>query len=193
MTNQNINNVNNLTVNGNFYSPGSVIQIQGNTYNGSASNSGTSYVDIDSTFFVNITPKFSTSKILVQGMIHIGGDQGNDARFTFIRLARVISGTTTEIGNGDTGNTSGFGSACIAANNWGAGGTGSSEYHIEVANISVLYIDNPNTTSQITYKFRWNPNPGATGSRTAWINRTHGQVDNFRPNTISTIIVTEIA
>jgi len=196
LSNQNITNVNNLTVNGNFYSPGSVIQIQGTTTEAVGSYDAAAYADIDSGFFVNITPKFATSKILVQGMIHIGGRQsGGDARFTFIRLARVISGTTTEIGNGNRGNTGNVGSACIAAHNWGASGASATEadYNIHVANISVLYIDSPNTTSQITYKFRWNPNPGGGTGRTAILNRPYSLDDNFRPVTISTIIVTEIA
>jgi hypothetical protein len=182
-------------VNGNFYSPGSVIQIQGTTTDAVNTYNGTTYADISSGFVVNITPKFATSKILVQGMIHIGGWQNYDSRFTFIRLARVISGTTTEIGNGNRGNAGNVGSACIAAHNWGASGSGATDidYNVHVANISVLYIDSPNTTSQITYKFRWNPNPGGGTARTVVLNRPYSITDDYRPVTISTIIVSEIA
>lgn len=182
-----------LHVNGTLYSPGSVIQIETYVYTGADSYSGSTFADINASFGVTITPKFVNSKFLIQGMLHIGGQQSTDARFTFFRLARIVNSVATEIGNGTNTTTANIGTPCIAAHNWGAAGTAEQDYNTHIANISIIYVDTPNTSNAITYRFRWGPNPGGTGSRVCYINRTHSHADAFRPNTISTITVTEIA
>ena len=185
-----------LHINGTLYSSGSVIQIQTTVYSGADSYSGTTFADINTNFGVSITPKFANSKILIQGMLHIGGQQSTDARFTFIRLVRIVNAVATEIGNGTNTTTSSVGTPCIAAHNWGSlsANAADADYNLQVANISVIYVDTPNTSNAITYRFRWNPNPGAAGgSRLCYLNRTHSHADGYRPNTISTITVTEIA
>lgn len=185
-----------LHINGSLYSSGSVVQIQTTVYTGADSYSGTTFADINASFGVTITPKFANSKILVQGMLHIGGQQSTDARFTFIRLVRIVNAVATEIGNGTNSTTSSVGTPCIAAHNWGSlsATAADADYNIQVANISVIYVDTPSTINAVTYRFRWNPNPGAAGGgRVCYLNRTHSHVDGYRPNTVSTITVTEIA
>jgi len=184
-----------LDVNGTFYSPGSVVQIQTNVYSGNVSSTSVSFVDIDSAFGVNITPKFLSSQFLVQGMLHLGGDQTTDARWTFFRLARYIGGSATEVGNGTNTGTANIGTPCIAAHNWGADSMGSTDqtYLYHIANIGITYVDTPNTLSTITYRFRWSPNPGGSVGKKCYINRTGNHGDAYRPNTISTITVMEIA
>ena len=124
-------------------------------------------------------------------MLHIGGDQSSDGRFTFIRLNRNVNSTNAYIGNGSTAGTTN-GTPCISCNNWGADYAGADEYDSGVANIFISYMDTPNTTNTLTYSFYWNSNPGAAGTRKAWINRSDNHDDGFRPNTISTITVYEI-
>jgi hypothetical protein len=183
-----------LDVRGDFYASGSVVQIQTNVYTAVATTSDTTWKDISSSFGVTITPKFANSNFLIQAMIHQGGDNSGDGRFTFYRIGRYVNDTLTEVGNGDTGNTSGIGTVCTAAHNWGAGGALAAQtYDLAIANVNIVYVDQPNTTSPITYRIRWNSNPGGTGTRTAYINRVDAHNDNYRPNTISTLVITEIA
>jgi hypothetical protein len=181
-----------LDVRGGFYAHGSVVQIQTNVFTNTASTSDGTWKDISSTFSVTITPKFENSIFLLQAMIHQGGDQSTDARWTMYRIGRYVGGVLTEVGNGDPSNTGGNGSACVAAHNWGSSTTAGS-YDYMIANINMLYVDQPNTTSSLTYRIRWNSNPGAAGTRQAWINRAESHTDGFRANTISTLVVTEIA
>jgi len=183
----------NLTVSGDFYAPGSVVQIQTNVFTGTATTTNSSWKDINSSFGVTITPKFANSSFLIQAMIHQGGDQSTDARWTMYRIGRYVGGGLTEVGNGNTTNTGGNGTVCVAGHNWGGEGSSGSGYNEHQANINILYVDVPNTTSPITYRIRWNSNPGGSGSRKALINRAENHGDGFRANTISTLVVTEIA
>ena len=183
-----------LTVTGVFYAPGSAVQIQTSVFTDAPSTSDATWKDISSTFGATITPKFSNSKFLIQAMIHQGGDQNDDARWTMYRIGRYISGALTEVGNGNTSTTGGAGTACVAAHNWGASGSSDGNtYDLNIANINILYVDQPNTTSPITYRIRWNSNPGGSGTRTAYINRSDGHTDGYRANTTCTLVVTEIA
>jgi hypothetical protein len=170
----------------NLYCPGTILNVQSYTYNGNATTNDTNWKVIDSNFKVTITPKFSSSNIMVTAMLHIGGEQDTDGRWTLFRLERAISGgSTSYIGNGSTSGTT-TGTACIASH------TPAGDYDYMVWNMSVNYMDSPNTTSAITYSFHWNSNPGGSGSRKAWINRSDNHNDGFRGNTISTITVMEI-
>ena len=182
---------------GNIYAPGTIIQIQSYSFTGTASTNDNTWKQIDTNFKVSITPKSTSSSILIQGMLHIGGEEATDGRFTFIRLNRNLNSIDTYIGDGNTSGTGGRGTPCIAAGNWGAGVNGTTSFDIQVANVFINYIDTPSTTNQITYSFYWNSNPGAvgigsSGSRLAWLNRANNHGDEFRPNTISTITVYEI-
>ena len=183
-----------LSVTGVFYAAGSAVQIQTSVFTDAPSTSDSTWKDISSTFGATITPKFSNSKFLIQAMIHQGGDQNDDARWTMYRIGRYISGALTEVGNGNTSTTGGAGTACVAAHNWGASGASDGNtYDLNIANINILYVDQPNTTSPITYRIRWNSNPGGSGTRTAYINRSDGHTDGYRANTTCTLVVTEIA
>ena len=182
-----------LDVRGDFYAHGSVVQIQTSVFTGTATTSNSTWKDISSTFGVTITPKFTNSSFLLQAMIHQGGDQSSDGRWTMYRIGRYVGGDLTEVGNGDPSNTGGIGTGCVAAHNWGGFGSTSGGYNEHQANINILYVDIPNTTSPITYRIRWNSNPGGSGTRKALINRAENHGDGYRANTISTLVVTEIA
>jgi hypothetical protein len=189
--------VGDLKVSGSFYSPGSVIQMQTNVYSESkvlnVTNSFYPFTDIDSSFGVTITPKFVNSTFLIQGMLHIGGNQSTDSRFTFFRIGRTVNSVTTEIGNGNTSGTSAIGTPCVASSCLGVG----PDYSFMIANVNITYVDAPATLLPITYRFRWTPCPqnqvSGSVNKNVTINRTFTHSDASRPNTISTITVTEIA
>jgi hypothetical protein len=109
--------------------------------------SSTSAVDVtfDSTVFTaSITPTSTSSKILCMGIVPGRGtyNGGYDARFGFAVLAKIGSGSYTEI-YGDASNASYFGGY-----DYGASGL---QVGISVP-VNVLY--SPNTTSAVTFKYQ---------------------------------------
>lgn len=187
-----------LHVAGTFYAPGSIVQVQSASFSNTVTGTNiVTYADISPNFEVVITPRFATSRMLIQGMLHIGGRQSTDGRFTFIRLARSNAAGIAEIGNGFTAETANLGSPCVAAHNWGGANT-AEDYNIHIANVSVSVVDtNPNVNassiSTMFYRFRWATSSGGSSSRVAYLNRTENHGDGYRPNPISTITVYEIA
>ena len=114
-----------------------------------------------SAFDISITPKFNTSKILYWGQFSsVGSANGNATMFIESELYRHIAGGSAT----DTGASCG---TYVANNTYGA--------HM------ILHLDDPQTTSAITYKI-YGRGSGATGGQYAW-QRTNGT---------STIIVAEV-
>ena len=107
---------------------------------------------LGSQFDVVITPKFSTSKILVWGMISsVGGaNSGVTIRISSHLYRHVAGGSAV-----DTGHSCGT----YVANN-------------TYTPHNILFIDTPNTTNAVTYKI-YGSGTGATGGQYAWM-RTKG-------------------
>ena len=120
---------------------------------------------------VSITPKFSTSKILV--MADIAGNGTSQSA-----TARLVRGATA-IFTGDAAGSRPLGSA-----NW----LDNSQYAVEVR--TIIFLDSPATTSSTTYKLQ------IAGSSATWyLNRsaTDRDTSSFDPRTASSITVMEIA
>ena len=118
---------------------------------------------------VSITPKFSTSKFLVQMHIGCHGTTGNAAcTFRIYRDSTDITVTAA-----DTDNRMG-GTVFYNSNNTAIG-----------VPASMNVLDSPATTSAITYKVT-----GFTNAGTLWINRLPG---DSSWNTISTLTVMEVS
>ena len=138
---------------------GGIIQVIGpETYNGNNAvninhNSGGAVgpTYLGAQFDVVITPKFSTSKILIMGMISsVGSANGNaNLRITTHLYRHVAGGSAT-----DTGHSCGT----YVANN-------------TYTPHNILYIDAPNTTNAVTYKI-YGSGSGATGGQYAWMRTT---------------------
>lgn len=105
--------------------PGAVLQVVTNTYTG-GQVSTTNSTMTSTTFATSITPKYSTSKILVlySGSIYLNGSTGNQAYQTLYRNST------------DLGNTNGFVEI-----------TGGGFWYPSV----ISYLDSPATTSSTTY------------------------------------------
>jgi len=115
-----------------------VVQVlQGELLTQTTSSSNT-YADIVTQ---TITPKFATSKILIQCSA-IGNAQGNNA--VYLKLFR----DTTEIGSGTGGGYYNVIGAITTP-------THSSGDGFDVKGISIQYLDSPNTTSSVTYKLQF--------------------------------------
>ena len=151
---------------GNFYSPGSVIQVLQSTKTTSQSGSvSSSWVDI-SGLSVSITPKFNTSKFLILATIN--------GSTTYDGLVRVVRDSTA-VGVGTTSSTANGGSFIGMRGNTYEGFTS-----------QITYLDSPSTGSTIVYKAQiW-------GNPTYYVNRTPNE-DTSGEITMSSITVMEIA
>lgn len=126
---------------------------------------------------VNITPRYSTSKILVFG--HMVTGYTNNISATFYKLKRTISGTTTEIGNGTPASNR---VGVIARSYFGDAAQNQTD--------SFSFLDTPASILLITYQLYV-----GTGGGTAYVNRTERDDDNNTAGArgASSITVMEIA
>ena len=132
-----------LHVNGTFYSPGSVVQLQTRTFCLSYDTTSTTYAYTGA--YVDITPKFSTSKFLVlfDGLVFIATE--NNASGMGINAYRSIGGGTDQLAYAAsllTGSTSNAHNLCLYHSKGG--------YHH--SRISLSFSDTPSTSSSIRYK-----------------------------------------
>ena len=166
----------NLTVAG--LPAGAILQVKSVTMTDNQTFAGTSFTDIDdgtNALSISITPTSSSSKFLLYMMVSAGADNGN-SRFGF----RFMRGSTI-VGNADT---KGSRTPSATSNQGSTGGT------ID-ANISMIHLDSPATSSAITYKVQGAVE--ATGS-TLCINRGGTFPDNATIyNATSSFTVMEVA
>ena len=153
-------------------SAGSVVQVVSTTKTDVFSHNTTTYADITG-LTVNITPRASSSKILITGHITTGGDD------TSPRLVLLRDSTAICISTESSGNVSILSDARTSGVRHG------------VAN-GFSFLDSPSTTSEITYK--WQIKEGH-GNATVYVNKTgftNSSID-ANENATSTITVMEIA
>ncbi|MAI17166.1 MAG: hypothetical protein CMH04_00725 [Marinovum sp.] len=118
-----------------LHAPGHVIQVQ-STHSTTGVTTTAQETDIVS---VAITPKFATSKILIQGHV----STVSNVNHIMVRLYR----DSTHIGYGTGSTMSGIISSELDNNNFGNNGNAS------FGAGGVSYLDSPATSSAITYKF----------------------------------------
>ncbi len=152
---------------------GSVLQVVQAVKGDDTNFESTSFTDI-SGVTVNITPKFSTSKVLVQ--VSISGEQADDTHVTHFRLMRG----STAIGVGDSAGNRTQGSFSI--DSYGAGS-------LSIVSAHFHYLDSPATTSQTTYKLQ-----GLSSDGIFYVGRNQDDSSGFENIRTPTVItVTEIA
>lgn len=152
---------------------GSVLQVVSTTKTDIFNTSNQSYTDITG-FNVTITPKFSTSKILVMFYTTIGCDLATV--FTPLRLVRG----STAINVGDAA-----GSRIQAT-----GGSGRINDVSDTYSINGQYLDSPATTSATTYKVQvYNSNGNNTFINSNGLNANNAQTGRYA----STITAMEIS
>jgi hypothetical protein len=146
---------------------GTVLQVQSTTVTAQPTTSTNSMTDI-SGLSVTITPKSTSSKILVTGVFNIGMNATDDMWFNLVRGSTVLGGA------GATNNVT-----------WFQRGNAYSNQTLQVMPFPIDYLDNPATTSATTYKVQWNPRVGSLALNKRWNDTVVG--------TVSTITVQEIA
>ena len=120
---------------------GGIIQVQSATITNTFDNDQETFADVTGVT-VTITPKFSTSKMLIMYNGCAGMESTN--RMGHIRIVRVVGGTTTtDIYVGDASGNRARASSTFA---------GSQNYFME--SFSGTFMDSPATTSAVTYKMQ---------------------------------------
>ena len=163
---------------GSIYAPGMPIQVKYYTTNTAIQITSTnfSYIILDN---CNITPKFSSSKILVNAFV-----SGNhDDNFSgLVRIYRIIGGSTSIIGGGPT----------AQGNMWdGVWFNIRTQSEYQMDNCAGQFLDSPSTTSQVTYQIRGMTTGDAEG---LFINRTKSTSNQgYNSPTFSGLTLTEIA
>lgn len=165
-------------------SAGVVLQVVQTNYTGTASSTSGTPADV-SGFSAIITPKFSTSKILVTVCTNFGFDEtGGLDPYPYILLLR--NGTSIGTGANATGSQI---NTFLSAPSLPGAGDGKTKYKYLPA--SRVYLDSPATISAITYKIQLaSPFSGGPG----YLNR-QGNNDNntYIQSTASSITLMEIA
>ena len=122
-------------------SAGSVLQVVNATYSTQASTTGNTYIATGLT--ASITPKFSTSKILV--IVCQNGCYDGGSIYAGLNVS-VLRGATTLISTVSMGNT----------------GNGTSAHYMTPAHYT--YLDSPATTSSTTYSTQFAMQSGGAGT-----------------------------
>ena len=91
-----------------------------------------SYSHVDTGWDLTITPKFSSSKILLLG--NLACQMGGSNKYGYVTIYRSVGGSNTDIGD-----TQGYGVMVVESD----GGW---------TNMKLHHLDSPNTTSAITYR-----------------------------------------
>ena len=121
-----------------------------------ASHITKTYAQDISEFNVNITPTHASSHILLFANVMVGADTNADLGLIFRRT--ISGGSINNISAAGGVSASGVNSSIV---------TGMNVTSTQAAHYCGWHVDDPNTTSQITYGLRAYPN----GSRTMYINR----------------------
>ena len=151
--------------------PGHVVQIQETIHTTQETYANFVYNDL---FSVNITPKYSDSKILVMVNVNVGGVSNSYVSLKVLRDSTFIN-QPTETG---TGEETHFGVKITD--------------EFTTFNCSGQFLDSPSTTSQVTYKVQGSPKRSGSGN-TLQLNRSHTLGDDNQFRTVSSITVMEIA
>ena len=172
---------------GAFRVPGAILQVvQGIVTSASAFSIGTGAFS-STLISATITPKSSSSKILVTGILN--GSSDSQSHGFFIALQRG----STDIGQGDANGSrtrvhSGFAQMLQNSDGNNGGGNGAEI----LGHGSINFLDSPATTSATTYNVKVSHNSG--GTQTFLLNRTKNDGNaSSAPRVSSTLTLMEIA
>lgn len=161
--------------------PGCIVQMQSVIKTSSFTSSSTSWTDWTD-MSVNITPHYSDSKIYIS--FTSGVSNSSDNCFQYVKLVRVVGGSSTDIAIGDTA-----GSAQRCWIDGALGAIGGSVYSVTQKPLAGVYMDSPATTSAVTYKLQVK----RTLSGTASFGVTSSTSDGNRSSIPSTLVLMEVA
>ena len=128
---------------------GSVLQVQSTTVTAiTANTTSSSFGDITG-LTVSITPKSTSSKIMVIVNFFVGGNGSADD--TFYNLVRNSTNIAESVGATSNGTMS---------YRFAYDGAGAGYQSYQIVNLSTNYLDSPSSTSSLTYKMQWRTRVG---------------------------------
>jgi|TARA_R100000455_G_C6240848_1_gene99805 hypothetical protein len=133
---------------------GGIVQIKQTVKTDTFTSTSTSYTDVTG-LTLNITPTSTSSKIMI--VCHINGE-GDSSTQGYFALARVISSSTDNtiyVGDSSSSRVRASLNMHINQNN-------------ECKNGTLMFLDSPNTTNEITYKIQTK----TQGSGTIYVGRS---------------------
>ena len=175
-----VDTINEKTTNNGIYIPGHVLQVQQTVFKDTFSTSvGPSFAEVTG-LRCNITPKSTSSKILVRFSLNLSS-QYYQTRGRILRDGSVIDGAL--------GNTRG--SRVRVSFNYVKYSGGSSNSTYDMAGVPVEYLDSPSTTSAVQYSLDLG---GYSTSFAVHINRSHSDNDSstYDGTPVSTLTLMEI-
>ena len=152
---------------------GGIIQVKTATFTGKFNTASSTMVDIG--LSVSITPKFNTSKILVNVSI---GSLANSGQYKRAMMNIVRDSTNILIGDATTGTEC---TACVAPR-------AQDDNYAQIP-VSFMVLDSPATTSATTYKVQVSR---GSDTGTVYVNGSAG-ADSNSGNTASSIVVMEVS
>ena len=129
---------------------------------------------------INITPKFATSKILVQAFVSFGGKDNAYIQFKLQRNSTDIMVNTT---SGTGAEVTGGGVIMQLS---------SSLMQYVTLKESMMAFDSPNTTSTVNYSVLWRLS-NFSGGMVAYTNRAYTLGDDNQMRTTSQIVAMEVS
>ena len=162
-----------INTSGSVHMPGHVVQAIYSETDSRASYTSTSFVDVTG-MTATITPKYNTSKILVQVCMNIGIQNA-----AFNLSCTLFRGSTAIFAGTDTSNKQGF--VQIEGNTTGG--------QYKIYNQTATTLDSPASSSAVVYKVMGRIN---TSAGTWYLNRNHYNAGD-QGNTKSSMTLLEIA
>ena len=158
---------------------GKVLQIVANTQTGNFSNNvGSTHFWGPSEFETTITPSSASNKVLIQG--HFCVD------------AAIAMGMGVQVQHTGGGGTLVTGANAAVAGQRKTVHSATKTTGERMVNLPLTFLDSPNTTSAITYKFWFNHTSGS--ARVLYINQSHEDTNHGEiSRAVSTVLLTEIA
>ena len=164
---------------------GGIVQVIQTVKTDTFSNNSQSFVEITG-LNVLITPKFSTSKLLVEWGVYFGA--ASELKSGGLRLVRTIGGTANDLIF--VGDQEGSNANMVRATNWAT--------HMNTSGnrqntfMGGKFLDSPGTTSQVKYHMALASGYG--GGATVYINRPEGLSNSDARATVpSSITVMEVS
>lgn len=139
-------------------SSGGVVQFKNTIKTDGFGTSSSSPTDVTG-LSVNITPSSTSNKILVMCNANLSADSQSGG-LLYLKVVRVIGSTTTQLNESTSSDTYIHAHVEVEAN--------ANTSHVDTKPYNILILDNPQTTSQCTYKLQAFTN----GSNTAIIGRS---------------------
>ena len=164
---------------------GGIVQVTHTTFTGTdeaTGGIGSALTDFESTYNCGITPKFSTSKILVEMSMSLSLSVDDNIIMARLRK-KVASGSFADV-DGALGTAASNRYRCTAVtvariNEW------------SMFPLQITYLDSPATTSALTYSV--SVAHDSNSNMTVYLNRAGNDGDfAYSPRAISTITLTEI-